>query len=144
MILTLKVECVYGMYLKEECIRVIEIRDRASLCDLHEAIQDAVQFDQDHLFGFFTANSASPYANRHWLTDEEAWDDVVDDYQSIRLTDIWPLGPKKLYYLFDFGDSWTFEIRKSRRVREPEKGVSYPRVVEAVGPDPEQYPYWEE
>ena len=50
---------------------------------------------------------------------------------------------KKLYYLFDFADHWTFEIRKARGAKKPEAGVKYPRVVEALEPAPEQYPRWE-
>jgi len=55
-----------------------------------------------------------------------------------------PWAGKKLYYLFDFGDHWTFEIRKARGAKKPEVDVEYPRVVEAIGPDPEQYPTWED
>ncbi len=32
------------------------------------------------------------------------------------------------------------EIRKARGAKKPEADVKYPRVVEAVGPAPEQYP----
>jgi len=46
----------------------------------------------------------------------------------------------KLYYWFDFGDDWTFEITKDRRIKSAEPRVKYPRVVGATGPNPEQYP----
>ena len=144
MILTLTVKCVFGSYLSEECVRVIEMDEEASLYDLHDAIQDAVDFDRDHLFEFFTANSASPFASKHRLTEMEAWGNQEDDFRRIKLKDIWPLGRKRLYYLFDFGDSWTFEIRKGRKTTQPEPGVRYPRVVKAIGPNPEQYPYSDE
>jgi hypothetical protein len=46
----------------------------------------------------------------------------------------------KLYYHFDFGDDWYFEIRRSRaKPKEPTPRVQYPRVVEATGPNPRQY-----
>ena len=108
--------------------------------DLHDAIQDAVDFGRDHPFEFFLANSSSPYAVKKWLTEKEEWEDKEDDFCRIRLTDIWPTGRKKLYYLFDFGDKWTFEIRKARRAKEPEHEVKYPRLIKAIGPNPEQYP----
>ena len=41
MILTLTIDCVRGTYLKEQCIRVIEMDEKACLYDLHDAIQDA-------------------------------------------------------------------------------------------------------
>ena len=139
MILTLKIKCVWGLYLKEPCIRVIEMDERSSLVDLHNAIQDALGFDQDHLFNFFVANSASRAARRQWLTQAESWEGMCDDLEQTPLASIWPLDRKKFYYLFDFGDDWTFEIRKQRGTKEPEPGLSYPRVIQRVGADPEQY-----
>ena len=59
------IDCVWGAYLKEPCIRVIEIDEEACLYDLHDAIQDAVKFGWDHPFEFFLANSASPYAKNN-------------------------------------------------------------------------------
>lgn len=144
MILTLTIECVSGAYLKGSCLRAIEMDEKASLYDLHDAIQDAVDFGRDHPFEFFLANSSSPYAVKKWLTEKEEWEDKEDDFYRIRLTDIWPTGRKKLYYLFDFGDKWTFEIRKVRSAREPEHGVKYPRLIKTIGPNPEQYPRFDQ
>jgi len=144
MILTLTIECVRGAYLKESCLRAIEIDEKASLYDLHDAIQDAVEFGRDHPFEFFLANTSSPYAAKKWLTEKDEWEDKEGDFCRICLMDIWPSGRKKLYYLFDFGDKWTFEIRKKRGSKEPERGVKYPKLIKAIGPNPEQYPRFEE
>jgi len=144
MILTLIVKCVFGAYLKDECIRVIEVKKNASLYSLHGAIQDAVEFDRDHPFEFYTANSASPFAKKHWLTEQEDWEDKEDNWHNITLENIWPLGRKKLYYLFDFGDQWIFEISKARRKKESTTYTSYPRVIQSVGSNPEQYPIFDE
>ena len=144
MILKLRIECVRGWYFKETCIRVIEIDENMDLVDLHEAIQDAVNFGRDHPFEFYLANSSSPWAHKHFLIENEDWTYRESDFAKIKLKDIYPLGRKKLYYLFDFGDKWTFEIRKARGGKKPEAGIEYPRVVEAIGPDPEQYLTWED
>ena len=144
MIFTLTVECVSGAYLKEECIRTIEINEETRLYDIHETIQDAVDFDRDHPFSFFIANSASPFAKRQWLTRKETWEGMEKDFRKIRLKDIYPLGRKRLYYFFDVGDNWIFEIRKHRSAKKPEESVKYPRVVKTIGPNPEQYPHYEE
>jgi hypothetical protein len=126
------------------CIRVIEIDENMDLVDLHEAIQDAVNFGRDHPFEFYLANSSSPWAHKHFLIENEDWTYRESDFAKIKLKDIYPLARKKLYYLFDFGDKWTFEIRKARGGKKPEAGIEYPRVVEAIGPDPEQYLTWED
>jgi hypothetical protein len=144
MILTLTIDAVWGAYLENPCTRVIEIEEHACLYDLHDAIQDAVGFGRDHPFMFFLANSSSPYARKQWLSEEEEWEDKEDDFYRIRLSDIWPTGRKKLFYLFDFGDKWTFAVRKERGTKEPEPGVTYPRLIKVIGPNPEQYPRWEE
>lgn len=113
--------------------------------DLHEAIQDAVEFGRDHPFEFFIANSEWPSAKRDWVTYAEEWEDKESDFRRMTLNAIFPLKPrKKLYYLFDAGDLWTFEIRKQRGRKEPIEGVAYPRVVQAIGPNPEQYPSMED
>jgi len=144
MIWTLRVKCVGGAYLEEECVRVIEISSDASLYDVHEAIQTAVNFDRDHLHEFFAGRHCR---NRKLMFDDE-FSDMCDPYryEEISLEDVYPL-PKglKLYYHFDFGDDWHFEIRKSRKKpKDPEPGVKYPRVVDEIGPNPEQYPRWED
>ena len=144
MILKLSSECVRGHYLEETSIRVIEFDENTDLYDLHEAIQDVINFGRDHPFSFYLANSSSPLAKKHWVSENEEWRDMESDFARIRLKDVYPLVRKKLYYLFDFGDKWTFEIRKARGAKKPEAGVKYPRVVEAVGPAPEQYPRWED
>ena len=54
MIITLKIECVWGAYLREQCIRVFEFEEDAVLLDLHNAIQDAFDFGRDHPFRFYT------------------------------------------------------------------------------------------
>jgi len=144
MILTLIIKCVGGAYLKETSTRVIEIDEEASLYDLNDSIQDAFDFGRDHPFDFFLASTPSPYAVKKRLTEKEKWEDREHDFLETPLKNIWPTGQKKLYYLFDFGDKWIFEIRKARGVKEPECGVEYPRVIKAIGANPEQYPRFEE
>lgn len=139
MIWTLRIECIWGMYLEEECIRIMEIDSKSSLLDLHEAIQDAVDFDRDHLFEFFGGRNQR---NRKVVFENSFdWEASFDIYDSITLERVYPL-PKscKLYYHFDFGDDWYFEIKLTRnKPREPEAGVTYPRIIEAIGPNPPQY-----
>ena len=141
MTMRLRVECVYGAYLRQECVRVIAMDDDATLVDLHQAIQLAVDFDDDHPYGFYTANSSALGARKHWLFGDLGWSSLEAAFHRTRLKDLWPLGRKKLYYLFDYGDKWTFEVRKLRiRKADPPEGGT--RILERLGPDPEQYtPY---
>jgi len=80
MILKLRIECVRGHYLSEQCIRVIEIDENMHLLNLHETIQDAVNFGRDHPFEFYLANSSSPWARKHRLTENEDWRYIESDF----------------------------------------------------------------
>ena len=123
--------------------RVIEIPENATLSDLHFFIQEIIEFDNDHMYEF--------YAGKSWrnkmIEYSETGATPIDsrEFGEILLKDVYPLPTGlKLYYLFDFGDNWTFEIKKSRKQKYVEKGVTYPRVIESYGQNPEQYPDWEE
>ena len=108
---------------------------------LLRAIQKAVSFDNDHLYDF--------YAGRHYrnrkvrYADDEDWEVRESAFSKLQLSGVYPLNGLKLYYWFDFGDNWIFEIRKARKVKPIESGLSYPRVIESHGPNPEQYPSWD-
>ena len=144
MIITLRVECVRGRYLQADCVRTIEIDEGASLIALHYAIQGAVAFDDDHMFEFFAGRS--PRSRKMSFAEDEYGDYDAGMMGEVTLDEVFPL-PKsmKLYYHFDFGDDWIFEIRRSRKKPAPPKpGVEYPRVVERIGPNPPQYGEWEE
>jgi len=58
------------------------------------------------------------------------------------LESLYPLQKnRKLFYLFDYGDSWLFKISKSRKKpHDPEKRKKYPRIIEVKGKTPKQYP----
>jgi hypothetical protein len=144
MVMTLKVECVSGMFLEEECVRVIEIDEKSSLMDLHLIIQESVDFDNDHMFEFYAGRHI--HDRRVLFTDADIWDLTPDVFCDVPLDEIFPLPPGlKLFYLFDFGDDWFFQITKSRKKpADPEPGVEYPRIIERIGPDPVQYGNFED
>ncbi|MDB3935997.1 plasmid pRiA4b ORF-3 family protein [Granulosicoccus sp.] len=118
---------------------VLEVDSSTTLDELHLAIQEAVQFDDDHMYEFFIARTKRSQDKKHF--------DMEDgDLDTTRIADLLPL-PKdrKLFYLFDYGDSWTFTVSRTRRPPfEPEKGVQYPRLIKEVGDRPEQYPDYDE
>jgi hypothetical protein len=139
MIWTLRVECISGMHWEEECIRIIEIDSKSSLIDLHYVILDSVDFDEDHLFRFFAGSNPRDFKIKFDSGTE--WEESFENYKNTTLDSIYPLPDGcMLYYHFDFGDDWYFEIVKSQATeQEPESGVDYPRVVEEIGPNPHQY-----
>ena len=147
-IYTLSIECVYGAYLKERFLRVVEVPSDLTLGDMHLLILKLTGFDNDHMATFYLANSHR--GRKVWFTESGEWkegDDAMDGgpLWEIALHDVFPLAKhKKLFYWFDFGDDWTFEIRKKGKEAPPVSRVKYPRVIHEEGPKPEQYPVLEE
>jgi hypothetical protein len=140
MIITLKLESAFGSFDKasDDWYRMIEIDSNSDLETLHLCIQDAIRFDNDHLYEFFIANSVTSAEKRRFDNENQGlWENSVGD--------LFPLPKhKKLFYLFDYGDSWYFRITRTRKKeKQKQAGVTYPRIVEKVGNNPEQYPDYE-
>ena len=118
MIITLKLESAFGSFDKasEDWYRMIEIDSSADLETLHLCIQDAVKFDNDHLYEFFIANSVRSSEKRRFDNENQGlWEYSVGD--------LFPLPKhKKLFYLFDYGDSWYFRITRTRKKEKQKEG----------------------
>lgn len=134
--------------------RRVPLRSDQSLHDLHQAIFDAFDRFDEHLYSFYFPPPGS--RGRAWLRDAKEYThpDVAagphlfadDPTPNAARTNIASLGlgsGQRFYYLFDFGDSWWHEITV-----EQTDGVddhqTYPRVIEQRGDSPPQYPEVEE
>ena len=116
MIWTLKVQLLSGTYAEEECIRVMEIDSSTTLEDLHLVIQQAVDFNDDHMYEFFISRTARSQDKRRF-NNMEGYDFEEDENVSdVTLENLFPLEKgKKLFYMFDFGDNWLFQVTRSRK-----------------------------
>jgi len=139
---TLTIELESGMYASSEWKRVLEVPEDLDLFDLHLFIQTIIGFENDHPFEFFVG--------KNWRKRERVFGDE-DEYGfeereglDTMLNEVYPITGSKLFYHFDFGDSWMFTIKKGRKKKHVEKGITYPRVIESEGANPEQYPSWED
>ena len=109
---------------------IIEVEENMVFQKLHAYIQEVVEFDDDHMYEFYIGKNPRNRSN-------------IININS-KLNEVYPLVGYKIYYLFDFGDCWLFQIKKSRKKLQKEVGVDYPRLVKSVGENPEQYPEYEE
>lgn len=130
----------------EECVRFVDVEDRACLYDLHEAIQEAVEFDNEHQFFFFQAEpdgtdreSVPPELGPE--PDRKKLD--CDVYEEINAAASIPgTGLRSLFYAYlsDGGD-WIFEVQDTGTGGDPIPGATYPLQVDSLssGPNPTQY-----
>ena len=137
-IFTLSIACVGGMYLTEEYRFVMDFPEDSTLAQLASDILGVVDFDGDHMSAFYLANGLR--GKKTWFTADGEWDDDDSRMLAMPLSEIFPLAKnKKLYYTYDAGASWLFEIRKQGKSSLPLAGLEYPRIVSQEGKKPSEY-----
>jgi hypothetical protein len=117
--------------------RSIAIDADSTLDDLVGWILKTVNFSSDHLYAFtYRDRFGAKVEAMHPAMDEGPWADEV------RLGDL-PLSPgQSMSLLYDFGDSWTFDV-KLERIEPAGKRLKAPRILERHGKAPEQYGGWD-
>jgi hypothetical protein len=120
--------------------RSIEVREDQTLVDLHEGIQEAFGWMNDHLYSFwldgrFWGDRSTEYTAPFEPDEDVATADVVISKLG--------LDPgAKVAYVFDFGDHWRVAVQLASRA-DGNCG-RYPRIVASEGHAPPQYPDPEE
>lgn len=136
-ICTLSITCVSGRHLSQAYRFELALPVRSTLDELASHILEVIDFDGDHLSSFYLANG--PRSKRTWFTASGEWDEHAD-VPDTRLCDIFPLGRhKKLYYDYDPGASWLFEIVRKGRETDAVAGHAYPCLVLEEGVKPQEY-----
>lgn len=121
-----------------DCWRILRLDFSHSLYDLHRMIQLAFEFGDDHLFEFCIGNGVF----KKTYTIEEAV--TSGEELSVYETCLGQLGlreKEKFTYLFDFGDSWWFDLQVLKIM---DGSVARPTVKEVHNKAPRQYPCYEE
>lgn len=124
--------------------RAIQIRGDQTLADLHDAIFDAFDRFDEHLYEFqFGKRPMDPKAKRYVLPMVFD-DDLGDDNKPagrVDQTRIDSLGLKpgqRFHYWFDFGDDWWHQITVEAIDEKAPKG-KFPKLAKRVGESPPQY-----
>lgn len=129
--------------------RTIAVRSDQTLVDLHRGLQEAFNWDDDHLYSFwlsgkFWERDGTEYTHPFALESDPfaGWDlpnakpgrkSAERRLDRLRLTK-----GQRIAYLFDFGDEW--RLRLTLRDITADDGGAYPRLRESVGNAPPQYP----
>jgi Plasmid pRiA4b ORF-3-like protein len=135
-----KGEYHFKVSLGKNLYRVIAISSQNTFDDLHSAIQDAFDFDHDHLYAFFMDGKRwSQSGNVFWSPHND--EGIPADAVEIGAAGLFE--GKSFLYLFDFGDEWSFNVTlKSIILGEPEPKNA--KIIESVGENPDQYPDYED
>ena len=104
--------------------------------ELHLAIQEAFNFDNDHLYEFYIGGNRR---TAKMIFTGNPYSGIEDD---IAIGEAAIYKGQKIKYIFDFGDYWEFDIivtNIDKNIPIPVK----PEIIESKGEAPEQYPEWE-
>lgn len=123
-------------YVRPACWRRVLVPASATLGDLHEVIQVAFAWDDDHLHAFTIGRRQ--YGDPHF--------DMDYDEDKITLAAAFARARKPISYVYDFGDSWQHEITLEQVV-QPDPAATYPVCVGGRGDAPvedcgEDEPAW--
>jgi hypothetical protein len=125
--------------------RELEVAANQTLADLGDAIPEAFDFTDPHLWSFFLSgkpwDAPSEYA-RQGQTDPLGGARAPSAAQ-VRIDDV-PFpgrdGTREFLFLFDYGDEWHFGVQLLGTSPTVAPGARYPRVVASAGAAPPQYP----
>lgn len=131
--------------------RTILTRGDQTLDDLHEAIYDAFDRFDPHMYQFEIGGrkpfdrKARRYVMPQAMNDMHILDDSEPDIDATSTT-IASLGLKPrsvFFYWFDFGDDWWHKL-KVKAIHDEAPPGEYPQVTARVGESPPQYAALEE
>ncbi len=116
----------------------LAVLERQHLTALHDAIQEAFGWLDDHLYsfwldgGFFSDAPGAEYTTP--VTPDEG-----PPTADLPIAELGLRVGQEVGYMFDFGDEWRVRLTVEGR-HEPEHTAEYPRVLELRGTPPPQYP----
>jgi len=129
---------VFKVSLGRSVWRKIALSYKHTLEDLHNAVQEAFDFDNEHLYSFFMdAKRYSKHAYHSPMSDDGPFVDEVT------IGELELYEGQKILYFFDYGDCWEFEVQLLK-INKDEIPPSEPKVIESKGEAPRQYGYYDD
>ncbi|NOQ22391.1 MAG: hypothetical protein GQ565_07060 [Candidatus Aegiribacteria sp.] len=130
--------------------RKIAIKGNQTLEDLHGAIYNAFDREEEHLYSFFFPDK--PTKSQRTIMDsleytitgmaDDLFDKEQNDASEATIQSLKLRMKQKFYYLFDWGDEWWHELTYEG-VKEI-RAEDLPAVIVAKGESPPQYPDYDE
>lgn len=127
--------------------RTLEIKGNQTLFDLHLEIQNAFNWDNDHLFSFFLTNkiwdkkseySGNPFGK---YVPSTMFENTSKPAGETEIRDLEITEGRQFKYLFDYGDEIIHSIETLKIYISNEEDDNFPRIIESKGKAPGQYDY---
>lgn len=129
---------VFKVSLKKSVWWRIELSSDHMLLDLHNSIQNAYHFDDDHLYSFFMDGKLWSYEKF-----TSPYDDEGPHVDEVRIGELGLSVGQNILYLFDYGDMWRFRV-ELEEIRTEGSKPGEPKIIESKGKSPEQYEFYED
>ncbi|WP_099353769.1 plasmid pRiA4b ORF-3 family protein [Fredinandcohnia onubensis] len=128
---------LFKVTLNQSCWRKLQFSASHTLLDVHHLIQEAFDFEDDHLYAFFM--DGKKFSRKNFYNSPI---DFEGPYANeVNLGELQLREGKSFLYLFDFGDEWEFYIDVLKIIEGKSKTKA--RIVDRKGEAPAQYG-WEE
>ena len=130
--------------------RRIAIKGNQTLDDLHNAIFDAFDRYDEHLYSFYfpipgktgreRLVGAVEYSDPVVVDDDLGFSSDAQDSTQARIEELNLVPHQEFEYLFDYGDQWWHKLTVESLDGTPEPKKKYPAIIESAGKSPPQYP----
>jgi hypothetical protein len=130
--------------IEEEVSRTFEVEGNHTLYDFHMDIQDAFNWDNDHMFSFYLNGKLFDRESEYSANPlgEHTVSGFGTPSKSAAITQIRDLGlteNSSFLYLFDYGDELVHEV-KVKKIRDKGDGdIKLPNILTELGTPPSQY-----
>jgi hypothetical protein len=126
--------------------RTIQIRGDQTLAELHSAIFEAFDREEEHMYEFQVGGEGpmDPRARRYALPlGMHGEDKPAGDVKHTAIGSLGLHAADVFGYWFDFGDDWWHQINVVAIEESAARG-KFPKVTKRVGKSPPQYADWDE
>jgi hypothetical protein len=129
--------------------RRIRISANLTLSELHEAIYEAYDRVDDHMFCFYLTKPGSrgrsalrdavEYAHPYTVEDAPNWlsNPPLYAHEGV-LAELGLKTRRKFYYLWDFGDEWWHTVKVEQTLHDEPQGCEY-EILEKHGESPDEF-----
>jgi hypothetical protein len=129
--------------IEDEISCVMEVSGKATLYDVHLEIQDAFDWDNDHLFSFYLGEDMGDRENEYSANPlgEHLISSFGKSASDAEIRDIKLQEGQEFLYLFDYGDSLLHKVvvKSIKESNTPKPPII--NIISKTGKAPDQYDY---